>query len=526
MKTTNNPTRKPSRRKPALAFAAIIVAAVIALALFFAGDWLADTEEDPVATFTVPEPGPLTISITESGTIRSKERTVIKSEVEGRVTIIDLIPEGTLVEKDDLLIQLDASNLQDKLVEQQIRVQNTDASFVQARENLEVVKNQTKADISQAKLDARFAEEDLTMYKEGEYPKQLKELETKIALAAEDLQRARKTLEGSEVLYKEKFISENELQGDQLAAKKAELDLELARDELNLLQDYTHQRKLDELNAAREQADMALERVKRKASADLVQAETQFRAKEAERNQQKTKLKKIENQIAKTRITAPRNGLVVYATSTQFSWRGNTDPLAEGQEVRERQELIVLPTTDSMIVEVEVPEAKLQLVQKDLPVRVKVDALPGRTFRGKVTKIAPLPNATSIFLNPDLKVYDTEVLLEGSTEGLRTGMSCTAELIAEQYDDAISIPVHAVLRHGRQPVVYVQRDGEFQAQPVTVGLDDNRIIHITDGLNPGDVVMLNPPLQDAAAESSRETDRPKQAPDDKTKPEAPRKRHP
>lgn len=484
---------------------AVLALAAAALAVLVRGRLTTNPDEDAVATFTVPEAGSLTIGITESGTIRSKERTVIKSQVEGRVTIIGLIPEGTQVEEGDLLVQLDASNLQDKLVEQQIRVQNSEASFVQARENLEVVKNQAKADVSKAELDAQFAEEDLTMYKEGEYPKKLKELETKIALAAEELQRARKTLEGSEVLYEEKFISENELQADQLAAKKAELDLELAQEELDLLNEYTHQRRLDELDAAKEQAVMALERAKRKASADVVQAEAQLRAKEAELNQQKNKLEKIESQIEKTRITAPRDGLVVYATSTQFSWRGNTDPLAEGQEVRERQELIVLPTTDEMVVEVKVPEAKLQLVHNDLPVRIEVDALAGRTFRGRITKIAPLPNATSVFLNPDLKVYDTEVLLEGTTEGLRTGMSCTAEIIAAQYDDAIYVPVHAVLRHGRQPVVHVRRDGEFRVQPVTVGLDDNRVIHITDGLEPGDVVMLNPPLQDAAAEPSRET---------------------
>ncbi len=476
---------------------AILMVAVAVFLLVWAFDWFGVDDNTLYATFQVPAPGPLTISITESGTIRSKEQVVIKSEVEGQTTILYLIPEGTQVKDGELLVELDASKLQDNLVEQQIRMQNSDAAFVRARENLEVVKNQAKADVSKAELEARFTIEDLKMYTDGEYPKKLKELEAKIALAAEEVQRARQTFEGSQVLFREKYISQNELQGDELAAKKAELNLQLAREELGLLSQYTHQRRLDELDAARDQAAMAFERARRKASADVVQAEADLRAKEAELNQQRDKLAKIEVQIAKTRIRAPRPGLVVYSTSTQVSWRGNQDPLAEGQQVRERQDLIHLPTTDAMMVEVKVPEAKLQLVRAGLPVIVRVEALPDRTFRGYVSRIAPLPNATSVFMNPDLKVYDTEVLLEGDAAGLRTGMSCSAEIIAAHYDQALYVPVHAVLRHGRQPVVHVWKDLAFVPQPVTVGLDNSRVIHIVDGLAAGAMVLLNPPLSSA-----------------------------
>ena len=60
------------------------------------------------ATFTAKQ-GPLTISVTESGTIQAREQVVIKSKVEGKTTILSLIPEGTMVKKGDVLIELDAS---------------------------------------------------------------------------------------------------------------------------------------------------------------------------------------------------------------------------------------------------------------------------------------------------------------------------------------------------------------------------------------------------------------------------------
>lgn len=57
--------------------------------------------------------GPLTISVVESGAIKSLEQVSLKSEVEGQTTLIYLIPEGTRVQKGDLLVELDASKLQD-----------------------------------------------------------------------------------------------------------------------------------------------------------------------------------------------------------------------------------------------------------------------------------------------------------------------------------------------------------------------------------------------------------------------------
>ena len=260
---------------------------------------------------------------------------------------------------------------------------------------------------------------------------------------------------------------------------------------------------LAELESDVKQAEMALERAKRKAKADVVQAEAELRAKESEFRRQKDKLKKNEEQIEKTKIYAPADGLVIYATSAQTRhWRGSDEPLDEGREVREREELIYLPTATAVKAEVKIHEASLQKVSVGLPVRVTVDALPGRTFTGEVVKIAPLPDATMVWLNPDLKVYNTEIYLEGEGDNLRTGMSCRAEIIVEEYDDATYVPVQAVLRVGAEPTVYVWSGKDFEPRKVEVGLDNNRMIRILRGLKAGETVLLTPPLADAAVEQA------------------------
>ena len=478
--------------------ATLIVVGLAALALSGASD----TDATGFATFTVKR-GPLRISVTESGTIKAREQVILKSEVEGRTSILTLIPEGTRVKEGDLLVELDASTLIDNQVDQEIRVQNAEAAFISAQENFAVVENQAQSDIDKAELDLDFAQLDKKKYLDpnGEYQNEREAALAQITLVEEELIRANEKLKWSKKLFEEKYISETELKADELAASKKKTDLVLARNNLNLLETFTHQRMVKQLESDLKQAQMALERTKRKARADVKQAEANLRAKESEYNRQKDKLEKLAEQIAKTKIFAPSDGLAIYATSAQQG-RRNVEPLAEGQEVRERQELIYLPKGTAVKAEISIHEASLKKVQTHLPAIITVDALPGRRFSGTVARIAPLPNAQSMWMNPDLKVYNTEVNLQGSDGSLRTGMSCKAEIIVEQYEDALYVPVQAVLRVAGEPTVFVaEGKKKFVPRTVSIGLDNNRMVHIISGLAAGEVVLLTPPLESAEIKS-------------------------
>ncbi|MBN1845943.1 MAG: hypothetical protein JW810_09685 [Sedimentisphaerales bacterium] len=498
MTTPTNPkaSAEPRKGKPwrliAAAAAVVLIAGLVFWILYVRA---AEDSTAQRATFVVQR-GPLTISVPESGTIKAREQIIIKNEVEGRTSIIRLIPEGTRVKTGDLLVELDASELVDAKIDQDILVQNTEAAYINARENLAVVANQAESDIDKAQLILEFAEQDVQQYKDGIYPNELAAAQNKITLAQEELTRAQETSKWSETLYQEKYISQTEFLADQLAEKRKSLDLELAKNDLSLLQDFTFHRNIAQLESDLRQATMALERTRRKATADVVQAKAELTARLAEFNRQKDKLEKIETQIAKTKILAPADGLVIYATSARArGWRDSREPLDEGQEVYERQELIYLPFASSSIAQVQVHESSLEKVRLGLPTIVTVDALPGRTFLGSIHQIAPLPDAQSMWMNPDLKVYLTEIYLEGNDPALRTGMSCKAEIIVEQYPDAVYIPLQAVLRVKGEPTVFVVNGDSIEPRTVELGLDNNRMIRIVSGLEQGQIVLLTPPLE-------------------------------
>jgi HlyD family secretion protein len=498
----NNINDEQNKRKSFRIIGAIVLVAVVGLILILFGTAGSNNRSNNEQATFIAKRGPLTISVLESGTIKAREQIIIKNEVEGRTSIISLIPEGTHVNKGELLIELDASTLQDNKIDQEIRVQNVEASYINSKENLAVVQNQAKSDIDKAKLTLEFAQQDLKQYKEGEYPNQKTAAENAITLAEEELARAEETLAWSQKLYDKKYMANTELQADKLTVSRRKNDLILAQNDFKLLENFTYHRKIRQLESDLGQAEMALERTERKAKADIIQAEAEFKAKEAEYNRQKDKLTKIEDQIKKAKIYAPADGMVIYATSARRGgWRDNREPLAEGVEVFERQELIYLPTATSSMAEVDIHESSLEKVRVGLPAIITVDALPGKKFLGSVARIAPLPDPQSMWMNPDLKVYNSDVYLESNDPSLRTGMSCKVEIIIAQYEDEVYVPVQSVLRVGAGHVVYVAKGGAIKERNVEIGFDNNRMVRIISGLSEGELVLLTPPLKSATIES-------------------------
>jgi len=463
--------------------------------------------EDPTSSYAtfVAKRGPLTISVLESGTISPQEQITLRNEVEGRTSIVSLVPDGSIVKKGDLLVELDASTLKDAIINQDIQVQRAEAAYIGSQESLAVTENQAKSDIDVARLTLKFARQDLQQYVDGLYPKDVNTLTAKIRLSEEDLKRAEDVNDWSKRLYAEKYLSETEYLADKLAVQRRKLERDVANSDLDLLENFTYHRQIDQLTSDVNVAEMALERTERKASADVIKAKADLRANELEYNRQKEKLRKTEDQLSKTMIYAPQDGMVVYATSSGGGRRGpfdRRDPMDIGVEVSERQDLINLPTATLMKAAVDIHETSLEKVRVGLPAVITIDALAGQKFLGRVQRIAPLPDARMQWANPDLKIYPTDIYLENSNGSLRTGMSCKAEIIIAQYEDTVYVPVQAVLRIAGQPTVYVvNKDGSHAERKVEIGLDDNKMVKIVSGLEEGEVVLLTPPLRAATIES-------------------------
>jgi len=475
------------------------VVAVIVAATVIVFNKVRQPKDESIPTVKVRE-GPLTISVTASGSIQSRDKVTLSSELEGNNTVIWVVDEGVKVEAGDLLLEFNSSELVEKHKEQEIAVANAEASVIVTEERLGIVKGDCEAALLDAEVEQMLSKMELEKYQKGDFPQQLRQFEADIALASEEVQRATEKLEWSKKLEEKEFLMRTELQADELELKRRAINLEMAETRLNVFTNYTVLQQQAALDGRMRRADRSLARVAWQNKATLRQVESELRARNREYERSTNRLNDLNFQLSKSKIYAPTNGIILYASTVQISRRQWwVRPLAVGGMAVQRQELIYIPLDSGMVVEVMIPEASLTKIGVGMPAKVKIDAFPGRVFDGNLVKIGILPDGQSAQLNPDLKLYKCEIECDFRNVSIRPGMSCDVELIKETYEKALYVPVQCVVREHGKPVVYVRQDGKWEPRAVEIGYDNNRMIHIIDGLRPGEEVMMAPPIKERLA---------------------------
>lgn len=165
-------------------------------------------------------------------------------------------------------------------------------------------------------------------------------------------------------------------------------------------------------------------------------------------------------------------------------------------------QLFNIAHSDVLRIQIWVPQdAVFGLKDGDIA-EVRVPEIPGRVFHGKVAR-----NASA--LQPGTRTRLTEVDVENSDGTLFPGLYCTVRLFIRRPQPVITIPSEAVIfnAHGLSAAVY--EDGRVRIKPLDVLADNGANVEVRAGLNPGDQVILNPPvdiaegMRVATAEQSR-----------------------
>ena len=527
------------------------------------------TDEGPEIEGAPVRRGPLEITVTERGNLTAKSSVSMKSEMEGRSTVLYLIPEGTRVEAGDLVAELDAAEMVDRKVAQEISVQSARATATKAREGLEIQKIENESQIAGAKQDVEFAQTDLdkflgedpplsedlvaeirkllesskvvvepaksvetpleaaalgaggelveppaetpievptesavedsaeqvtedTIFEGGDRQQQFLKAQEDIQVAQEELKRAQETLNWSRDLHTRGFIAETELEADELTAKRAEIKLDQARRALYLVGIYEHPKQLSTLEGALEEAKRQLRKAEKQAIAQLADYEASLASANVKLALEEQKLEKLTEQISKARLIAPVAGMIVYGRTEGHRGMGG-EPVQEGGEVRERQEIASIPGAGGMIAQASVHESVLEQVVTGLPVEVSVDALPGRTYLGVVGHVAQLPDPNSWFANPNQRLYRTEIVIDESGEEMRPGMSCSIEILVETIPDALYVPLQAVYYSAGRNLAWVKTNGGIEERTVEIGSHNQKWVTIESGLKEGEIVLLSPP---------------------------------
>jgi HlyD family secretion protein len=281
---------------------------------------------------------------TRAEVLPSGEAVEIRSQVEQPTAILYAVPAGRTVQKGDLLIELDASALMDKRIQQVVQVRKAETEMILAKESQAQEKQATQGQIVLAEKALHLAQGQLKAFTEGEYPRQLALAQgavdigkLRLKLAGERLTRIRAGLETPKDQGTPATLMEMEAM---LALEDARLQSEAAENSLSILKSFGHDNRVAELELIVAQREFDLTR----AQDALSRANTTGRATMAwaEENSQREKdrLAKMDDQIAKSKVYAPRDGIVAYPSNI------DEPPIKAGTVVRDRQVLVrLLPVT-------------------------------------------------------------------------------------------------------------------------------------------------------------------------------------
>lgn len=399
--------------------------------------------------------GTLAITVKERGNLESSKNEDAMSEVEGSTTIIKILPEGTRVRKGELVCELDSAGLKDTLTNQKITVQQAEAAYANSKLTREV---------------AEIAKDE---YIQGTYMQDIRQAEGEKALAETDMLRAKDRLSWSQEMFKKGYLSATQKIAEEANLQRATFSKEQAETKITVLKEYTKRKMLTDLNS------------------NIEKAKSDELAKEATLNLEKEKESKLTAQIEKCKLLAPNDGLVVYANDPGRFGGSNQPQIEEGAQVRERQPIFRLPDINNMRVNTKVHESQIDRMEKGLKARIRIDAFPGEIIDGTVDSVAPLPDSASFF-SSDVKVYTTQVTIDKPNTALRPGMTAQVEILINEYENVLALPVQAILQVTGKDAVYVKKAADWKRVEVELGDTNDQLIEVKKGLADGDEVALAP----------------------------------
>lgn len=340
----------------------------------------------------------------------------------GDLRIIKLARSGTRVKKGEVVVQFDASELRQELIQQRS------------------ILKQAEAEIEQARAQARFEEA---------------QDEAALMKARYDLKAAKLEANKQEIL--------SEIEGEMAKLKISDADQELHEAEEKLKSDQAAA--VAGLQSAEDKRGKAL-----------------FEMHQAGRN------------ISATTLKAPAGGIVALVQN----WRAS-DPFGGRSEFKEGDKawagaaIAELPDLSTLYVSARVDEAERGRLETGQRATVRVEALAGRQFAGRIVRISMFATTDFDAGWPSARNFTVEIGLDNGDTRLRPGMETMVKVEIEHVANSVLIPAEASFQSSGGSVAYVLRGSKFEERPIKIARRGNDQLLVAGGLNPGEQVALRDP---------------------------------
>lgn len=164
--------------------------------------------------------------------------------------------------------------------------------------------------------------------------------------------------------------------------------------------------------------------------------------------------------------------------------------IEKGAFVSQGQILFSILKDKNIVFKSEIDEADISQVKVGMTAKISLDSYPGTAFEGKVISIDPkvikLPNGSNVLY--------CEVEFDNSKISPIIGLNGTIDIETQKTEPVLSIPNLAVFeQEGKNFVYVVGKENRVKRQEILLGFQGDDFVQVIEGLNEGDMVVLNPP---------------------------------
>jgi len=437
------------------------------------------------------ERGGFDISIPTSGDLASLDIVEIRNQLEGTSTIMWLIPEGSTVEEGDDLLRLDDEAVKKNIESAEEMLTQAKNQLDNAVSSLEIAERQRDTNVSQAQLQIDLAHLDLEAWEHGDVVSRRKSLQLNLETADKDYKRLQQKFQKSLELKEKNFISQNELDQDEISMIRAKATWEQAVLAEQVYENYTFKKEQQTKQSNLKMSKEEYQRIVRREDANVNSHKSNLEAHQEGYTNRLDRLEKYQEQEGFCEVAAPSPGLVVYGSSIE-EWR-DEKPLRVGTKVSRNELLFIIPDNTNMAAELSVNEALSGYVKPKQRVTIVPDAIPDVVLEGEVLLVGVLAEDGG-WRDPNRRDYTVTVQINGEEGlGLKPSMRCKGRIYVDKVNDVLYVPVHAVDREGMQPFVWLRDGGGYKQHPVTIGTSSELYVEIKDGLEEGNLVLLREP---------------------------------
>ena len=460
------------RRRRWIVRIALAAGLAVAIAALRAGNRPVKLKVEDLATAAVRR-ADFRSTLVVGGKTESAANTVVECQLEriemrneGKSTLVGgssvitwVIDDGTTVKKGDVLCRLDSADYEELVRAQEIKVERA------------------RADLRTAELDLQVAELAVGEFRDGLMAQTIQEQEVALTLAEADVASGKDRLDWLRRMKAKGYASLAQVASGELAVQKAENDAKKARTDLDLFRRFGAPKQIQILQA----------------EVQSTQAMLSYQQQRSARYDER--LAYYKEMVDFCTIRAPHDGFVIYIPQKIWS---NEAKVEAGVRVRQYQDLFYLPDLSRMRVSALVHESVMAQVRPGMIAHAKIEGLSGREIEGHVLGVDPLPDMQMSWIS-DTRSFKTTIALDSSPRGIRPEMTAEVSIDVGRRTNVIAVPIEAVAVEGGKDYCYVPADGLLERRPVKLGGANADLLEVTEGLEEGEEVVLDPGHLDAYA---------------------------